>query len=135
MKGCKSKAISAADRRAIMRVASNSCLPPRKILEKCGVNVSVSTVKRMIYNCEHLKKQKIKKKVPLNPKHKELRLIFAREHMTWNKEWKMVIFSGEKKFNIDGPDGYSYYFYYSRKEEVILTVVTAKSVELWYGEL
>jgi hypothetical protein len=38
--------------------------------------------------------------------------------MTWTKEWKRVIFSDEKKFNLDGPDCYSYYWHNLNLKEV-----------------
>jgi hypothetical protein len=31
---------------------------------------------------------------------------FARKYMHMNKEWNNVVVSDEKKFNIDGPDGF-----------------------------
>lgn len=40
--------------------------------------------------------------------------------MTWKEEWKRVVFSDEKKFNLEGPDGYNYYFHDLRKEELQL---------------
>ncbi|KAL7726646.1 hypothetical protein ACLKA6_010511 [Drosophila palustris] len=44
------------------------------------------------------------------------RLDFCRSNMTWTKEWERVVFSEEKKFNLEGPDGYAYYFHDIRKE-------------------
>ena len=48
---------------------------------------------------------------------KEMRFKFAQTHMKWSTQWQHVVFSDEKKFNLEGPDGYNYYFHDLRKEE------------------
>lgn len=51
------------------------------------------------------------KKPMLKPHHKIARLEFCQRHMTWSSEWHRVIFSDEKKFNLDGPDMCNFYWH------------------------
>ena len=117
--GGRPRMISERQKRIILREASNSHLTARKIAEKVGISTNVRNVQRVLKQCEHIKRKKLKRKPPLTTKHKQARMKFAEDHLKWKKRWRQVLFSDEKKFNLDGPDGWSYYFHDLRKKEEI----------------
>ncbi|XP_012162874.1 probable serine/threonine-protein kinase dyrk1 [Ceratitis capitata] len=50
------------------------------------------------------------------------RLNFANAHIAWGEEhWRRVVFQDERKFNLDGPDGFSSYFHDLRNYEQMLS--------------
>jgi len=106
------------DKRRILRQVSNSDLSANLIKRKLDLNCSSKTVLRVINASPNMTYLKKKSKPPLNKVHKEQRLSWARNHMSWTSEWNNVIFSDEKKFNFDGPDGFAYYWHDIRKETI-----------------
>ena len=68
-----------------------------------------------------MESRKLKKRPPLTARHRENRLRWAHERMAWTEQWKKVIWSDEKKFNFDGPDGYQHYWHDLRKEDKYLS--------------
>lgn len=115
------RALSVRQERAILRVASNSMLSASAIAKEAGVQTNVRNVQRLLKASGTISRRKLKRKPPLTLQHINARLQFAQKYMSWSKEWQSVIFSDEKKFNLDGPDGYSYYYHDLRKEEKILS--------------
>jgi len=126
-------ALTPRDKRHILRTASNSCLSAKGIAERAGVKTNVRNVQRFLKASKHLKRQKIKRKPALTNAHKAHRLQIAKNRMAWQKEWRRVIFSDEKKFNLDGPDGFCYYYHDLRKDEKILSrrQMGGGSVMIW----
>ena len=101
----------------ILSEASNKKTTCGKIKYDNKLEVHRSTIWRTIKNSSFIKYSKLKKKPLLTKKHKIERLNCARSWMSWEKEWYKIVFSDEKKFNLDGADGYQYYYHDIRKEK------------------
>ena len=93
----------------------------RQIAVEAGVHTNMRNVPQIIKGSKHLKTRKLQKKPPLTNRHKVEREAFAEQHIQWKKKWRKVIFSDEKRFNLERPDGLSYYFHDLRKEELYLS--------------
>jgi hypothetical protein len=55
--------------------------------------------------------------------------------MSWKEAWSRVIFSDEKKFNLDGPDGWAYYWHDLRKDKLVFSKRNfgGGSMMIWVG--
>lgn len=122
-------------KRHIINTPSNSTIPVRKLANDLHLNVKKSTVWNVLNASDNLVYRKMKVRPALKPHHIERRLEWARSCMHWTKEWQNIVFSDEKKFNLDGPDGYAYYWHDIRKEEKIFSKRSygGGSVMIWAG--
>ena len=57
-------------------------------------------------------------KIWLTPEHKKFRVKWTENRIQESLKWYRVIISDKKKFNLDGPDGYKYYWHNIKKEEL-----------------
>ena len=73
------------------------------------LKISKSSVHRAIQE-SGCKKKKLQNKPILNQTHKSKRLDFARKSLIQSMNWREVIFSDEKRWNLDGPDGNESFF-------------------------
>lgn len=127
------KKLSQRVRRRICELASNKSISAAQIKDELKLDVSVRTISRILRSSENLTYKKMLCKPPLTPAHKKARWDFGNEHMERGQKWFDIIWSDEKKFNLDGPDGWSYYWHDLRKEERIFSrrIQGGGSVMIW----
>ena len=108
----------------------------RGILEELNVNVSVRTVQRVLSRDEHMIFRPMKVRPHLTADHKKRRLLWAREHdFVPSSRWRRTVFTDEKRFCLDGPDG-SACFWADRRVDTDIFTKRARGgggVMVWAG--
>lgn len=87
------------------------------IAASLSLEVSPRTVRRVLRDTPHLVYKRRLRTPHLTKQHKAKRLEWAKKMVDYGEQWSCVVFTDEKKFNFDGPDGCQYYWHDLRKDE------------------
>ncbi|GBM19828.1 Transposable element Tc3 transposase [Araneus ventricosus] len=100
----------------IQRTASSQKMSVLEITRASRLQISKNTVHRRIIESGYMIHAKMARRLTLSKLHISKRLKWARNHMPYGDKWMAILFSDDKKWNLDGPDGNIKYWHDLRKE-------------------
>ncbi|KAF0748124.1 hypothetical protein AaE_007457 [Aphanomyces astaci] len=134
-KGGRPSKLSVNDVRQIFRTASKTGATATTIVRDLNLAVSPRWVRHMLKDNTCFEYVKRNATPLLTKAHMEARLKYAKKHLESPPSWSTIIWSDEKKFNLDGPDGLQCYWRDLRhpKESFFSRKFGGRSVMVWAG--
>jgi transposase len=135
MKVGRSPKLNERDVRHVFRLAIVRDMSAKQIAGTLPSHPSKSTVLRTLRSNRFIKYAKRKLTPGLKPHHKKKRVEWAEKYAEEREFWQRVVFTDEKKFNLDGPDGFRCYWHDIRAEPKLFSkrVNGGGSVQIWGG--
>lgn len=130
----KFKKVTERTVRSIIQRAIVQKQTAREIQQSLDLDITVRRVQQILSETPYVRYGMRQATVNMTEKHKKKRYEWAREYLLWHSvKWENIIFSAEKKFNLDGPDGLQYYWHDLRKEPEIFSkrVSGGGSLMIW----
>ncbi|POM71688.1 transposable element Tc3 Transposase [Phytophthora palmivora] len=103
-------ALTEREVRQLARAAATGEKFAAELKTDLGIKPSVRPVQRLLKRVDHLVYTKVDRTLPLTSAHKAARISWVEEHILNPGIWKYTNYYDEKKFNLDGPDDFKYYW-------------------------
>lgn len=107
---------SPQDKNRLIRTVSNQPMSTSRLVEALDLSISSRTTRRILFDSPTLAYKKMMRTPMLLPRHMNKRVQWATEKVQQSDLFHCTIFSDEKKWNMDGPDGTKYIWQDLRKE-------------------
>ncbi|KAF0710565.1 hypothetical protein AaE_012468 [Aphanomyces astaci] len=102
--------ISNALHRRLIRSARSGKFTAAELVDRHSMPVGPRRVCQLLNISGKLKYKKRIAAPMMTRAHKKARVLWASEARDWGDQFSKIIWSDEKKWNLDGPDGYNYYW-------------------------